>query len=358
MEKIIESFDVKYLQILNEEGEVDEKLMPKISDDMIKKMYELMLKSRVFDDYAVKYQRQGRMGTYASLLGQEACQIGSALAMKKEDLVFPSFREHGVFLTRGMPIDKLFQFWIGDERGMQGTKDIGMFPVSIPVGSHPLHAVGAGMGFSYLKQKKCSVAYFGDGATSEGDFHEAMNFAGVFKAPCVFICQNNQYAISVPVKEQTAAETLAQKAIAYGFEGIKVDGNDVFAVYKATKEALQKARSGGGPTFLACYTFRMGDHTTSDDAKKYRGGKITTEWKKKGPLVRLEKYMLSKKMWSEQYKKKLVAGYEKEVSVAFKKAESIEDYGAGEIFDYMYAEKTGNLEEQKKMVEREFGGGK
>jgi pyruvate dehydrogenase E1 component alpha subunit len=351
MEKTVKNFSVKYLQILNERGEVDEKLMPKISDGEIKRMYDYMLLTRVFDDYAVKYQRQGRMGTYASVLGEEACQIGSAILMKKDDLAFPSFREHGVFITRDMPLEALFSFWIGDERGMSLPDNGDLFPVSIPVGSHPLHAVGAGMAFNYQKKKRVSLAYFGDGATSEGDFHEAMNFACVFKAPCVFICQNNQYAISVPVSEQTCAATLAQKAIAYGFEGRQVDGNDVFAVYSATKDALKKARSGGGPTFIECLTYRMGDHTTSDDALKYRSTVERKEWSKKGPLIRLKKYMLKKKLLSQGHEKKLLEIYEKKVSAAFKKAEAAPGYKAEEIFDFMYANLTPALEEQRKSLE-------
>ncbi len=352
MEKVTGEFSVKYLQILDENGKCDEKLMPKISNEEIKKIYELMVLTRMFDAHAVSYQRQGRMGTYASVLGQEACQIGSAILMKKEDFAFPSFREHSVFITRGMPLELLFAYWIGDERGMKIPKNVGMFPVSIPVGTHLLHAVGAGMAFNYLKKKNVSVVYFGDGATSEGDFHEAMNFAGVFKTPTVFICQNNQYAISIPVKEQTASETLAQKAIAYGFEGIRVDGNDVFAVYKTIYDALLKARSGKGPTFIECFTYRRGDHTTSDDAKKYRNEKEVKEWEKKDPLIRLKRYMEGRKLWSEKYEKKIFENAEKKVTDAFKKAETMTPYAREEIFDYMFEEKTLNLIEQQKEVSK------
>ena len=246
MEKAIGNYEVKYWQILDENGKCDEKEMPKLTANEMKKLYDFMVLTRVFDDKALKLQRQGRIGTYASTLGQEASNVGSAFAVKDEDLVFPSFREDGVFLVRGFPPESLYAYWAGDERGMQIPKGINILPVSITVGAHLPHAAGAAMAFKHQGLKSAAVVYFGDGATSEGDFHEAMNFAGVFKAPCIFICENNQWAISVPVKEQTASSTIAQKAIAYGFPGVQVDGNDVFAVYKATADALDRARRGEG----------------------------------------------------------------------------------------------------------------
>lgn len=350
MEKIIGEFSVKYLQVLDEEGKVDEKLMPNLSNNNIKKMYELMILTRAFDSLAVKLQRQGLLGTYASCLGQEACQIGSAFAMNNSDVAFPSFREHGVFITRGMPLGLLFLYWIGDERGMQIPQNIGMFPVCIPVGTHLPHAVGAGMAFQYKGEKRVSVVYFGDGATSTGDFHEAMNFAGVFKVPVVFICQNNQYAISVPVQEQSASKTLAQKAIAYGFEGIRVDGNDVFAVFLAVRDAIARARRGDGPTFIECFTYRIGDHTTSDDAKKYRSEREVREWEKKDPISILEKYMILQKILNGKYKKIVWKKAEKKVNYALRKAESVEPISKDEIFNYIYKNLTLELEKQMKEV--------
>src|SRR3989344_478935 len=255
MERVIANFDVPYLQILNENAVCDEKNKPKISEDVLREMYRSLVLTRAFDDKALKLQRQGRLGTYAPMRGQEACQIGSAFALSKEDWVFPAFRENGIFMIRGVPAHMLYQYWAGDESGMQIPKGINILPVSITVGAHLPHAAGAAMAFKHQGLKSAAVVYFGDGATSEGDFHEAMNFAGVFKAPCIFICENNQWAISVPVKEQTASSTLAQKAIAYGFPGVRVDGNDVFAVYKATLEALERAHNGDGPTLIECFTY-------------------------------------------------------------------------------------------------------
>src|SRR3989344_1056392 len=239
--KAIEKFEINYLSILNEDGNCDEKLKPKLKPNEIKRLYEAMLLSRIYDDRSLKLQRQGRIGTFASIKGQEAIHAGSALAIKDSDWIVPSFRCEGVSITKGIPIHKILQVWGGDERGYKCAENVNITPFEITVGTQMLHACGIAYGIKLKKEKKAVATYFGDGATSEGDFHEAMNFAGVFKLPVVFICQNNQWAISVPVSKQTASETLAQKAIAYGFEGIKIDGNDIFAVYQATKEALEKA---------------------------------------------------------------------------------------------------------------------
>jgi len=353
-EKSIAKFEVKFLQVLNETGKVDEKLMKGISSSLIKQMYENMILARAFDERALKLQRQGRIGTYASVHGQEACQIGSALAVSKDDLIFPAFRENSVFLVRGMPPERLFQYWGGDERGLDIPKDVNVFTPAITVGGHLPHAVGAGMAFKYLKQKRVSLVYFSDGATSEGDFHEAMNFAGTQNAPVVFLCQNNQWAISVPVKEQTASETLAQKAIAYGFEGIQVDGNDVFAVYKATTDALNKARAGKGPTFIELLTYRVGNHTTSDDASKYRGEKIVKEWIKKDPVLRLSNYMKKKKMLNSAYEKKVISNAERIVNEAVDKYEKIKPQNPEDMFKYVYAEMPNYLKEQLEMMKRDI----
>jgi pyruvate dehydrogenase E1 component alpha subunit len=347
LEKIIEKFSIKYLQILDESGRCDEKLKPNLTNKQIKQIYELMVLTRTFDEKALKLQRQGRLGTYASIKGQEACQIPSAIQFSTEDLVVPAFREHGVYITLGLPIEMLFQSWSGDERGMKMPEKVNILPISIPVGSHPLHAVGAAMAFKFQNKKAVSISYFGDGATSEGDFHEAMNFAGVYKAPAIFICQNNQFAISVPVKEQTASSTLAQKAIAYGFEGIQVDGNDIFAVYKATKDALQKARNNKGPTFIECFTYRMADHTTSDDASKYRKDSEVKQWEIKDPILRLKKYMIKKGIFSEQYELETKRNTEQRVEEAVKKAEAMPKELPEEMFNYTFEKLTPELNEQK-----------
>lgn len=353
MEKLIRNFDVKYLQILDEEGNCDEKNKPKISDDTLREMYRFLILTKSFDDKALKLQRQGRLGTYAPMRGQEACQIGSAFTLNKDDWVFPAFRENGVYMIKGVPADMLYLYWMGDERGMQIPKGINILPVSITVGAHLPHAVGTAMAFSYMKNKNVSVVYFGDGATSEGDFHEALNFAGVFKAPCVFICQNNQWAISVPVKEQTASQTIAQKAIAYGIEGIQVDGNDVFAVYKATSEAVQRARRGEGSTLIECFTYRLADHTTSDDAKRYRNEEEIKIWEKKDPITRFENYLVEEKIINPVIIGKIKAEAEQQIENSVKKAESLKPQNPTEMFGYLYETLTEEMKEQREKSSKE-----
>jgi len=340
------NFRVERLEILNINGEVDKRLMPKLNSKQIKDMYEAMYLTHIFDEKALSLQRQGRLGTYAPVRGQEASQIGSAYALNKEDFCFPAFRENGVYIARGMPIELLYLYWSGDERGMKIPEKINMFTVAIPVSTQILHAVGYAWGCKIKKKKIVTVVYFGDGATSKGDFHEALNFAGVFKLPIVFICQNNQYAISVPVKQQTASKTLAQKAFAYGFHGIQVDGNDIFAVYKAVKEAVKNARDGNGPTLIECHTYRLGDHTTSDDARRYRDEKEVQEWIKKDPILRLERYMIKNKIANINYFKKVELECKKKIDDAVKKAESYPKQPISEMFDYVYHKRDARLNEQ------------
>lgn len=339
-ETILESFNIKRLGIMNEKGEIDKSLMPPLSKSEIKRIYEILILSRTFDQYALSLQREGRIGTYASILGQEASQIGSAFAIERSDWIFPSFREMGVYITMGYPLDMLFQYWSGDERGMKTPDDLNIFPLCIPVGTQIPHAVGAAMAAKYKKDKIAVICYFGDGGTSKGDFHEGMNMAGVFKLPVVFICQNNQWAISVPREKQTASKTLAQKAFAYGFEGIQVDGNDVFAVYKATKEALDKARSGGGPTFIECFTYRVSDHTTADDATRYRSREEVEEWKARDPVLRLKLFMEKNGIWTEQYQKEIEEKARVIVDEAVKKEETIERPYPKDMFAYTYEKPT------------------
>ncbi|BCB95785.1 pyruvate dehydrogenase (acetyl-transferring) E1 component subunit alpha [Dissulfurispira thermophila] len=339
-EEIIESLNVRYINILNENGDVDESLMPSLSQSEIKKIYELLILSRTFDRYALNLQREGRIGTYASILGQEASQIGSAFAIEKSDWVFPSFREMGVYITLGYPVYMLFQYWSGDERGMQTPEGLNIFPLCVPVGTQVPHAVGAAMAAKYKGDKIAVICYFGDGGTSKGDFHEGFNMAGVFKLPVVFICQNNQWAISVPRSRQTASKTLAQKAFAYGFEGIQVDGNDVFAVYKVVREALDKAKDGGGPTFIECVTYRMGDHTTADDASRYRSKDEVEAWRSKDPIARLKLFMEKNMLWTDEYQKEIEGKAKDMNDEAVKMAESVEKQHFEEMFKYTYERLT------------------
>lgn len=342
-QKILD-LSVDWLQILDPEGNVDESLEPKLDKETLEKFYSTMVLTRIYDEKALKLQRQGRMLTYGPCLGQEASQIGSAFALSKEDWFFPSFREHGVFIARGLPLKFLYMYWMGSEDAnmMLTPKN---FTVSIPVSTHVPHAVGAAWAAKIRKQNIVSAAYFGDGATSEGDFHEGMNFAGVFKTPTVFICQNNQYAISLPREKQTASKTLAQKALAYGFEGIQVDGNDVLAVYSATRAAVEKARGGGGPTLIECFTYRMGAHTTADDPTKYRKMAEVEEWKKKDPIQRFRIYLERKGIWTQDYEEKLLREAAEQVEKAVEEAEAFKP-SVENMFKYVYQEMPPALKEQ------------
>ena len=339
-EVLLSTFAIKRLEILDVEGNLDEVLMPLLDDSRILAMYESMLLARTFDERALSLQREGRMGTYPQLLGQEATQVGSAFALDPCDWVFPSFRETGVHLTLGYPIVQLFQYWSGDERGLITPDHLNIFPVCVSVGSHIPHAVGAAMAARYRRDPAVMVAYFGDGATSKGDFHEGFNMAGVFRLPVVFICQNNQWAISVPLSGQTAADTLAQKAVAYGFEGVQVDGNDVFAVYRATLDALEKARSGGGPTFIECLTYRMANHTTSDDAARYRSSEEVESWRLRDPLLRLERFLANKGLWSEDFGTEMKTRITATVDAAVEAMEALPPAVAADLFNHTLAHLT------------------
>jgi pyruvate dehydrogenase E1 component alpha subunit len=319
--KIVKSIDVRHLQILDEFGKADPTEASIFSDDQLEKFFKSLLHLRLYNDLALSLQREGRIGTYPSYYGQEAAQAGSALAMEKADWLFPSFRETGVYLLKGLPATNLFRYWLGDERGMKIPEGINVMPMSVPVGSHIPHATGTAMAMKYKKRNAVAVAYFGDGASSRGDFHEALNMAGVYKVPAVFICMNNQWAISLPRSAQTAGETIAQRAYSYGFEGLQVDGNDMLAVYKATKDALDKAREGNGPTLIECITYRLGNHTTADDASRYRDEEELCKWTKREPLKRFRIFLKERGIWSEEYEAKISAGIQAELDLAIKEAE-------------------------------------
>jgi pyruvate dehydrogenase E1 component alpha subunit len=286
------------------------------------------------------------MGTYAPTLGQEAIQIGVAAAMERDDWLFPSYRELAASVIRGLPLANIYLYWMGNEEGSRIPEGVNVFPISVPVGTHLLHATGAAWALKLKRERIVVVCFFGDGATSEGDFHEALNFAGVFKTPNVFICQNNQYAISVPVSRQTASLTLAQKAIAYGFDGIRIDGNDIFASYVASKAALDKARSGNGPTLIEAVTFRLGAHTTADDPRRYRTEAEVEEWRKREPLVRFEKRLRSRRIIDDDFIEQVRIASEKEVEDAVGQAEAFPPPAPNDMFAYMFDEMPPNLREQ------------
>jgi pyruvate dehydrogenase E1 component alpha subunit len=344
--KLIETFSVEWLQILDEDGNCDEQLLPPLSYEQVKKLFEWMVLARTFDEKAFKLQREGRLGTYASILGQEAAQIGSAFALRPTDWMFPAFREPGASFVRGLPMHMILQYWAGDERGSQIPEGLNDFPISIPVATQIPIAVGVALAAKSNGDPVAVMAFMGDGATSKGDFHEGLNFAGVFSAPVVFVCQNNQWAISVPLRRQTAAKTLAQKAFAYGFPGIQVDGNDVFAVYRAATEALTRAREGKGPSLIECVTYRVGDHTTADDASRYRDRDEVERWKQKDPIERLRKYMEKGGLWSKSYDQAVRLESKEKVEQAVHEQESFPPPDPRDIFRFTFQDLTAELKDQ------------
>jgi pyruvate dehydrogenase E1 component alpha subunit len=357
---MIERFDPlkgERLRILDEEGRAAPDLDPGLPDGTLRALYEMMARTRAADAKALKLQRQGRLGTYAPSLGHEAAQVGLASAMAKDDWLFPYFRDLGAFLARGFPLADYYHFWMGNEAGMRVPDGLNIFPVSIPVGSQIPHAVGAGMAARLRKLPIAVVATHGDGATSEGDFHEGLNYAGVFHTPNVFVCLNNQFAISVPRAHQSAAPTLAQKAVAYGFAGVQVDGNDILGVFAATREALDEARSGGGPTLIEAYTYRMGDHTTSDDARRYRSEDEVRQWERRDPIARFRKYLQAKGLWNESFENEVQARASELVEKAVAEAEARPPAAVDDVFAYTFAAMPPDLEAQLAALKATLPGG-
>ncbi|WP_432408188.1 pyruvate dehydrogenase (acetyl-transferring) E1 component subunit alpha [Wukongibacter sp. M2B1] len=337
----------KILTILDKDGKViNDELVPEIENEELLHMYKTMLLTRVADTKALQYQRQGRMLTYAPNKGQEAAQVGSASAIENRDWLVPAFREMGAWLYKGVSLEQIYLYWYGSEEGSRFPENIKMLPVSVPIASQLNHAVGIAMASNIKEEDEVTLAYVGDGGTSQGEFHEAMNFAAVFNAPLVVVVQNNQYAISVPRLEQTKTKTLAEKAIAYGIPGIQVDGNDILAVYGAVKEAVDRARRGEGPTLIEAVTYRLGPHTTSDDPTIYREDKEVEEWKEKDPLIRFKTYLIDKGLWSEEEDSKQIEEFEKLANDTFKRVENSDEIPLEDIFKYHYEEMTENLIEQ------------
>jgi pyruvate dehydrogenase E1 component alpha subunit len=337
---------IESMQILDKDGNVDAALEPKLPKEMLDKIYRLLVLGRVWDKKSLALQRTGRMYTYPPLEGQEAISVGVTLAASPEDWLFPTYREASfVYYMRGHPSYKSNLMWMGLEDGLTLDKKTRCFPYATPIATQMPHAVGAAYALRMRGEKAATIAFCGDGATSEGDFHDALNFAGVWNAPCVFIVSNNQWAISVPRKMQTKSETLAQKAIAYGIRGMQVDGNDVLAVFKAAKDAADAAREGKGPTLIECVTYRMGPHTTSDDPKKYRKDEELAHWRARDPILRFQKYLKVLGIWNELYEKEVQEETAAFVEKTVLQAEAFKP-DPKDIFRYQYARMPKNLVEQ------------
>jgi len=311
------------------------------------RLYRALVLTRTFDTKAIALQRTGRLGTYASSLGQEAVSVGAAAAMAKSDVLVPSFREHGAQLWRGVTLKELFLYWGGDERGNDFAGPREDFPNCVPVASQAPHAVGVALAFRLRGEQRAAVCVFGDGATSKGDVAEALNMAGVWKVPAVFVINNNAWAISVPRQKQTAAATLAQKAVAAGIPGEQVDGNDVIAVRAVTEQALARARQGLGPTLIEALTYRLCDHTTSDDASRYRDdAEVSGHWPTE-PVARLRKFLTDSGHWDKDMEEALLHECSSAVEAAAAEYLATPAQPVSAIFDYIYAEIPAELAEQR-----------
>jgi pyruvate dehydrogenase E1 component alpha subunit len=347
-------FAVENLSILDSDGNLDTELEPALSPDELRRLYRAMVLGRRLDERMLRLQRQGRIGTFAPGKGQEAAQMGSVFALEKTDWMVPSFRETTAMLWRGWPIEKILLFFAGYLEGGRpapGQRDL---PICIPVSTQLPHAVGLAYAAQYRGDDVVVMAYCGDGATSEGDFHEALNFAGVWHVPIVFVVQNNQWAISVPLKKQTHSRTIAQKALAYGFPGIQVDGNDVLAVCAASREAVARARGGEGPTLVECVTYRLGVHTTADDPTKYRSEEEVRAWEKKDPLTRFAAYLEKKNLLEPGVDESV----DQEIARGVQAFESAPPADPLAIFDHAYGERPAHLEAEREDARARLAGGR
>lgn len=347
MEKLA-SFDIYQDNYLDPSGHLSQPLPDcfQSPQDLVP-LYETMVLNRLFDTKAVALQRTGQMGTYPSSLGQEASAVGLGSQMVDSDVLVPCYREHGTMMMRGVKMEEILLYWGGDERGMDYSGPKEDLPVSVPIATHLGHSIGVATAVKLRKQKRAVVAICGDGATSKGDFYEAINFAGVWRLPLVFVVMNNQWAISVPFHLQTAAKTIAQKSIAAGIKSIQVDGNDVVAVAKASKDAIENAREGGGATLIEMMTYRMGDHTTADDASRYRSEQELHENREKDPVQRLKKFLMHEKAWSQNQEEDLLARCQEKIDGSVKNYLDAGLQPVSSIFDYMYANMPEELQAQR-----------
>lgn len=342
-------YRVEHLSILDSDCQLDTELEPDLDDHTLKRLFRTMLLARRFDEFQLKLQHQGRLGTFAPVSGQEASQLGAVAALRKKDWVVPSFRELAASLWRGVGLVQILLYNAGYNEGADPGEDSHDLPISIPVATQIHHAVGLGYAAHYQGRDDLALVFFGDGATSEGDFHEGLNFSCVFSTPTIFLCQNNQWAISVPREHQSHSRTLAQKALAYGIPGLQVDGNDVLAVYQATYEAVERARKGEGPTLIECITYRLAAHTTADDPKRYRSHEEEEAWKRCDPLRRFRHYLEDKGLLDDNAVEAMEKEIEEEINHAWKSAEArmAELSDPSVIFDHQFAETPAYLSEQR-----------
>lgn len=353
--KTVATFEIPHYQYLDPTGKPTLKTLPKIADDKdeMVRMYKMMCLVRTFDSKAIALQRTGQLGTYASCLGHEATHVAIGAAMREEDAFFPMYREYGAQFMRGVKPHEVLLFWGGDERGNNFSGPRHDFAWCVPIATQYHHATGAAFAFQYRKEARASVTVIGDGGTSQGDFYESLNAAGAWKLPAVFIVANNKWAISVPLEIQTACETLAQKGIAAGIHSEQVDGNDIVAMRDAMDRALARARDGKGPTLIEAMTYRLSDHTTADDARRYRSNDEVEEHKAKEPLIRARQYLIDKGWWSEKEEQAWLADCAKQIDEEIKLYKDAGKPPVTDMFDHMFAELTDNLREQRDFAEQE-----
>ncbi len=347
-------FDIQYYQMIDYQGNPVVSPLPEIANDsdLLITLYQAMLKTRLFDKKAISLQRRGQLGTYASSLGQEAIGVAIGSIMQDEDVLFPAYREYAAQFLRGVKMSEILLYWGGNEQGMNFQGPRRDFPICVPIATQAPQAVGVAYAMQLRGEKRVAVCVLGDGATSKGDFYEAINAAGTWDLPVVFIINNNRLAISLPQNKQTRAQTLAQKAIAAGIPGIQVDGNDVLALYCQIQLAMDKARSGAGSTVIEAITYRLCDHTTADDASRYRSEKELQENWRYEPIKRLHLYLTQKGYWSDKDEEKLVAVCQDEIESEVNEYLNTPAQAPETMFDYLYATLPDSLVQQRDSVMR------
>jgi pyruvate dehydrogenase E1 component alpha subunit len=355
---IVTRFEIDHTQFLSPAGEATQPL-PRFALDPAELIpwYRAMVLTRLFDAKAIALQRTGKLGTFASALGQEAIGIGVASAMRAEDVLVPSYRDHAAQFLRGVTMVESLRYWSGDERGSDFAVPRHDFPICVPIGTQVCHAAGAAYAFKLRREPRVAVCLCGDGATSKGDFYEATNLAGVWQAPLVVVINNNQWAISVPRSTQTAAQTLAQKAIAAGIECHQVDGNDIIAMHHVAQQATDKARAGGGPTLIEAISYRLGDHTTADDATRYRDAETVRQQWAFEPIVRLRNYLVRLDAWGKEQEEQLIRECNESVNQAVEAYLETPMPGTAAMFDHLYATLPEVMQQQRTMALQLAGGG-
>ncbi|HXR19945.1 MAG TPA: pyruvate dehydrogenase (acetyl-transferring) E1 component subunit alpha [Steroidobacteraceae bacterium] len=346
-------FEIPYRVCLATDGTLCSPLPAFAHDsELLLRLYRFMVRARVFDTKAVNLQRTGKLGTYPSCLGHEATHVGVGSAMRAEDVLFTVYREIGTKFWRGVDMLDILLYWGGDERGTNYRRTPHDFPFCVPIGSQMPQAAGAALAFQIRGEPRCVLVYIGDGGTSQGAFYEALNLAGARSLPLVCVVVNNRWAISVPVSAQTAAQTLAQKAIAAGIPGLQVDGNDVLMVRETVSEALERARRGGGPSVIEALTYRLSDHTTSDDATRYRSAAEVEAAQRIEPIGRMRAFLEAQGRWSEAAEQSLRRECGEAVEAAVKQYLATPKQSTDSMFDYLYAQLPPRLRAQREDARR------